>query len=127
MKKRKATITNDDITEFKEHCPLKLNTRYKVYGYYLTVGIKTNNILFVSAYPTSVYRDDALVKGERIIKVNVEVYRKALVEVGLLQAMENKYRKAQNLLPLPRSGESYKLAKELLLEVTKQEANNYLP
>lgn len=120
MQKRNIP-TVEDIAEFKDNCPLEINKRYIVKGYRLSVSIKTSGILSINAYPTQALREEFIKNNlTRIPKVNVEVYRKVLVEVGLFQAMENKYRKAQRLLPLPSSGASYKLAKELLLEAATQ-------
>jgi hypothetical protein len=110
--------TDESNAEFKANCPLEINKRYIVQGYRLHVSIKTRNILSISAYPTQVLREEMLKEKIRPITVNVEVYRKALVEFGLFQAMENKYRKAKFSAPNKKS--SYKLAKELLLKAATQ-------
>lgn len=118
MQKRNVP-THEDIIEFKNHTSLEIGKAYIINGYRLRSSIKTRNILQITAYPTTVFREENLKRGLRAMTVNVEVYREALVKVGLFQAMENKYRKAES--SLPNSGAAYKLAKELLLEATTQE------
>jgi hypothetical protein len=110
--------TAENMSEFKEHCPIEINTRYLVKGYRLNILVKTCNILSIRAYPTRELRKKMSERGVAPININVEIYRKALIEVGLFHALENKIRKAESLGAAGSS--TYKLAKELLLEVTQR-------
>ncbi|PSV87236.1 hypothetical protein [Photobacterium iliopiscarium] len=116
--------TEEDIIEFKKHIPLEIGKTYIVSGYRLWFSIKTRNILQIYAYPTREFREENLKLGLKTRTVHVEVYREALIKIGIFKAMENKWRKAVSSSPC--RAVIYKLAKELLLEATIQANKKYL-
>ena len=116
--------TEEDIIEFKKHTLLEIGKTYIVSGYRLWFSIKTRNILQIYAYPTREFREENLKLGLKTRTVHVEVYREALIKIGIFKAIENKWRKAVSSSPC--RAVIYKLAKELLLEATIQANKEYL-
>ena len=82
MQKRNVP-THEDIIEFKNHTSLEIGKAYIVNGYRLRSSIKTRNILQITAYPTTVFREENLKRGLRAMTLKLSHWFSDLMKASL--------------------------------------------